>query len=386
MNKTEVNKSLVVDYIEKHISRFNSLLDDSFAQDVYTPAHQQWAAAAFDEAQMLGIGMNGLAQVMRDVEGTDAGEIIKRFQVLACLHPDSLQAGRLASYKNESSIFSSFFGLKLDIGKVDFSAICEDESALKHANYLFGFTDQEWINLIVSRDDPTLLYTRCIETSALKISEVVEALNENPQIRKKLYGTANHQLKDLSHACVMPFQSDFQPSRFASKFDPNAPKELLAKHGEMILAGCFRHAYSPKRMGAALDTVPGQEEAIMQVLQLFEKAGVHWYKPWCASRLEMYPMALMDLEGEVHSDREIARAFVTDNRNFEITTGTIKDACRRSLIKLMPVDALVDIYKNESTGEEMMDFFYRETGNTIFLNHLKDSAAKRHILSDELGL
>jgi len=386
MNKTEVNKSLVVDYIEKHISRFNSLLDDSFAQDVYTPAHQQWAAAAFDEAQMLGIGMNGLAQVMRDVEGTDAGEIIKRFQVLACLHPDSLQAGRLASYKNESSIFSSFFGLKLDIRKVDFSAICENESALKHADYLFGFTDQEWINYIVSHDDTTLMYTRCIETNALKESEVIASLKENPRIRKMLYGTANHQLKDLADACVMPFQSDFQNTQFASKFDPNVPTEILSKHGDLILAGCFRHAYSPKRMGAALDAAPGQEEAIMQVLELFQKAGVHWYKPWCASRVEMYPMALMDLEGEIFSDRGIARAFVTDNRNFEIATGTIKYVCRRSLIKLMPVDALIDIYKNESTGEEMMGFFYRETGNTIFLNHLKDSAAKRHILSDELGL
>jgi len=276
--------------------------------------------------------------------------------------------------------------LKLDIRKVDFSAICENESALKHADYLFGFTDQEWINYIVSHDDTTLMYTRCIETNALKESEVIASLKENPRIRKMLYGTANHQLKDLADACVMPFQSDFQNTQFASKFDPNVPTEILSKHGDLILAGCFRHAYSPKRMGAALDAAPGQEEAIMQVLELFQKAGVHWYKPWCASRVEMYPMALMDLEGEIFSDRGIARAFVTDNRNFEIATGTIKDVCRRSLIKLMPVDALIDIYKNESTGEEMMGFFYRETGNTIFLNHLKDSAAKRHILSDELGL
>ena len=382
------NKEIIIDLIEKHAKNFKVLELGAFKESVYDPGEQDWAAEVVDEARHLGIYFNDLSRVMNEMNSAWGSEQLKRLRILACLHPDPNQAKRLSDFSKEATPFALMYGVKLDINRINFGAIKDNETALKDASHLFDLSNDVWVAYLISSDDAGLFYTRTIETSALQLKDVENKLQENPNIRKFLYGTDKYKLKDLANACALPFQSDFNINEFDIDrvFNSSITRDLLARHGEMILAGCFRHAYAPKRIGAALNVKEGQQEAILSVLQCFISAGVDWYKPWCASRLEMYPMALMDIQEDRFTAKEIARSFVLDNRNFQIPHGSIKEACRRALIQLMPPKAFIAIYKEEDTRDEMMDFFYRETGNQEYLDQIKDPSSKRDILSDELGM
>lgn len=380
------NKSLILDFIEKYSSAFHDLDTHAFKDVVYDPDAQHSAAALVDEGSLLGIDFNDLSIVMSEVNRNWGAEQVKRLRILACLHPDSEQPRRLADYRKAATAFSTFYGVKIDIDRIDLSSIHENESALKDASYLFGISDVEWLSYILKNDVAALAYTRAVEHSTLKKSDIVERLDNNPNIRKLFYNTSNHFLKDLSKSCTMAFMPEFRQKDFIKAFNPDIPHDILLQHGEMVLAACFRKAYVPMRMGAALCAEDGQQEAMKQVLRLFTQAGVDWFKPWAASRDEMYPMALADLQGESFTNEEIARAFVMDDRNFSLTDDSIVHACRRVIISEMPEQALISIYKNEPNRDEMMEFFYGETGSATFLNHITNPETKRDILSTELGM
>jgi hypothetical protein len=380
------NKELILELVEKYLKVFPQLDNSAMTRATKEPAMLQAAAALVDEVESLSVDFHDFSTVLNEVNNKQGSEQIKKLRMLACLHTDELQAKRLNSTRQSATAFSVMIGVKVRIENIDLSRIKENEPALKDISHLFGITDQEWINHIVSTDDATLAYTRCIEISYLYKSDLMANLGENPNIRTLLTGTPKYQLKDLSRICLMPFSSEFNRDTFNKEFPDAIDPQLAQQHGSMLLAGCFRKAMHPMRMGASLDAKPGQAECIKHVLTLFADAGVDWFKPWLSSREEMYPMALGDLEGMTYSDEEKALHFVKDSRNFGVENQTIKYVLRNALINQIPVQALINIYENQENRDEMMEFFFKETSNPVFIHAIVDQKYKVSALSDDMGM
>jgi hypothetical protein len=380
------NKELILDLVEKYLKVFPHLDNSIMVSAAKDPEMRQSAAVLVDEVESLGVNFFDFSTVLNEVDSQQGSEQMKKLRHLACLHPDEHQAKRLNSNRNAATPFSIMIGVKIKLESIDLSMIKENEAALKDISHLFGITDEEWLNHIINTDDATLAYTRCIETSYLGLSNLKDQLGENPNIRTLLTGTPNYQLKALSHICLLPFSTEFSQEAFKRDFSGAIDPSLVQQHGSMILAGCFRKAYYPMRMGASLYARPGQAESIKLVLKMFADSGVDWFKPWLSSREEMYPMALGDLEGMTYSDEEKALHFVKDSRNLGVEDQTIKYVLRNALINQMPAQAFINIYENEEVRDEMMEFFFKETSNPIFISAIIDPKHKRSALSDDLGM
>ena len=380
------NKELILDLVEKYLKVFPQLDNSALTRAAKEPAMLQAAAELVDEVESLSVDFYDFSTVLNEVDNKQGSEQMKKLRMLACLHTDELQAQRLNSNRQSATAFSVMIGVKIKIENIDLSMIKENETALKDISHLFGISDQEWMEHIIRTDDATLAYTRCIETSHLKKSDLMANLGENPNIRTLLTGTPKYQLKDLSRICMMPFSPEFNQDSFNKEFPDAIDPQLAQQHGPMLLAGCFRKAMHPMRMGASLDAKPGQAECMTRVLKLFTNASVDWFKPWLSSREDMYPMALADLEDMTYSDEEKAVFFVKDSRNFSIEDKTIKYELRKALINQMPAQAFINIYENEEVRDEMMEFFYKETNNPVFIGAMKDSRYKHSALSDDLGM
>jgi hypothetical protein len=383
---------IVNDLFEKYAHLVPTINQDIFYRDQYSPGQLSIYASFYDELIESGIDFKVALSQFHELKDLDKKQYIYLLMALACLHADERQSKRLAEAGKaieESTTNVKIFDVnkELDLNKINFDFIRKDPEALKALNAILPQGHEKWMNHVVKYDDAEMAFS-LLDTpkNLLTASNIKTRLQDNPKLRRLIYGTSQHSIKDLYETYSYPFTENFKEDLFHQKMKNQANHPDLARHAEVILATCFHKLENAGRFGSRVDVGTGQEQAMARVLRLLKDAGADWYKAWCATREYDYIPALMDMLLDTFTDEERLIGYFTDSRIYSLSSGTIKDAARRVITQSCSPGLMCKVFAGRYDSDGFFQFFFGQTKNPRFLSMIESNQVKRDILTQSLDL
>lgn len=296
-------------------------------------------------------------------------------------------------YRNISKNLRS--SRKIGISKVDLSFLGYD-----HENYIalykcFGnlISSEEFAEKVLIDDDVYLysLLTRgSRERTGYYINQsTITTLLSDVQYRFAVkvinahFCTRTFTCKDLFAQLLPPFSDSYIPRD--SVINPvDIDKALLARHGQMILLNGFQAVLNNDFLRNETPSHPEEQaNAIKEVMDAMIAAGVDWYAPWISTRSDQPQGALIDLQGQSFTLHQQVSGFFSDPRVSRLKKDSMEEILLKGVARSLPAEVIIEIFDQSDNN---LDFFYRMTGNTLFVEQIKNREIKRKIIERDLGM
>ena len=383
---------VITELVNKYATQLPRLDAETFYRYQYDSEKLMLCANFYDDLIDSSINFADTIQTLSGENG--ANQVLQLFllQAMACLHADEHQVKRVLQVRQ--SLFESRVNLKkvridktLELSKINLNYVKTQPDALKALQYIFPQPIDSWLNLVITKDDPDLATSLLdMPGNIISSSQLKSQIGDNPNIRKMIYGTSNRRIKDLYTAYSYAFSSEFKENTFNQLMSDYFDPQLLKDNAEYILAQCFLKLTPTGLMGDPPEAQQGQEKAVATVINALKDAGADWYKSWCASREPNYVPALIDLQNDTFTEKERLSGYFTDDRIYNLQSGSIQEAVRRVMTQSFSPDAMCSVFAGRYDSDDLFKFFHQQTQNPIFLAMIKSNQAKREILTDGLGL
>lgn len=383
---------IIADLIDRHAREIPRLDADTFYRYRHDPEKLMHCAAFYDELIEASVNFKDALDLLHEKQNSAQILQIYLLQAMACLHADEHQVSRILRVKRTlTDALTNFKKLPVDktleLQSLNLAIIKHHPDALRALQYIVPQSNESWLNIAISTDDATLAASLLDKPDNIISSHSLKsAIGDNPNIRRMLYGTSKHIIKDLYYAFSHAFSSDFNEGHFIQSLNKNYNQALLRDHAESILALCFRKLLTSGRFGDQDDIKEGQEKAISTVLKLLTDSGADWYKCWCATREYDYVPALIDLQDDTYTDEERLKGYFNDERIYNLKAGTVQEAARRIMTNFFSPEAMCQAFSGRYDSDGLFEFFHQQTKNPIFLSMIQSNELKREILADGLGL